>query len=98
MVDRDRDARRRRAVAMRYDQDRDGAPRMVAKGAGTVADRLLAVAREHGVPLYEDRDLVSILEVLEIGTEIPPRMYRALAEVLAHVYRVDTHVRSSPRA
>jgi flagellar biosynthesis protein len=83
----------RKAVAMRYDGQQDHAPRMVAKGKGTTAERILALAREHQIPLYEDRDLVTLLEVLDIGVEIPPKMYRALAEVLAHVYRVDAKAR-----
>lgn len=78
-----------RVVAMRYHQDHDRAPRVVAKGAGSVADRILELAREHGVPLFEDRDLVELLSVLELDAEIPSNLYGALAEVLAHVYRVN---------
>ncbi|MCS6970763.1 MAG: EscU/YscU/HrcU family type III secretion system export apparatus switch protein [Planctomycetota bacterium] len=77
------------AVAMRYDEARDRAPRVVAKGQGEVAERILAMAREYGIPLHEDRDLVRLLLVLDLGVEIPPHLYRALAEVLAHVYRVN---------
>ena len=77
------------AVAMRYDRDEDRAPRVLAKGQGDIAERILAIAREHGIPLHEDRDLVRLLMVLGLDVEIPPHMYRALAEVLAHVYRVN---------
>lgn len=85
----DAEPRRARAVALRYHEDEDAAPKVVAKGQGSTAERLLALAREHGVPLHEDRDLVTLLEVLDLGAEIPPRLYRALAEVLAHVYRAE---------
>ena len=74
---------------MRYDADSESAPRVVAKGQGEVAERILAIAAEHGIPLHEDRDLVRLLLVLDLDVEIPPHMYKALAEVLAHVYRVN---------
>ncbi|MFW5859984.1 MAG: EscU/YscU/HrcU family type III secretion system export apparatus switch protein [Planctomycetota bacterium] len=80
---------RREAVALRYDQSREHAPRVVAKGRGSVAERLLALAREHQVPLWEDRDLVKLLGVLELDAEVPPAMYAALAEVLARIYRLN---------
>ncbi len=77
------------AVAMRYDAGNDSAPRVVAKGQGEVAERILAIAAEHGIPLHEDKDLLRLLLVLDLDVEIPPHMYKALAEVLAHVYRVN---------
>ncbi len=80
---------RREAVALRYDQARERAPRVIAKGQGSVADRLLALAQEHQVPLWEDRDLVKLLGVLELDAEVPPAMYAALAEVLARIYRLN---------
>ena len=71
------------AVALRYDQEHDAAPRVLDKGRGEVAERILALAREHCIPLHEDRDLVRLLLVHDLDVEIPPAMYRALAEVLA---------------
>lgn len=88
MADPGREARRR-AVAMRYRQEMEHAPRVVAKGQGDVAERIIALAREHGIPLHEDKDLVQLLGLLEIDVEVPPDLYRALAEVLAHVYRAN---------
>lgn len=79
----------KQAVAMRYNSDHDSAPRLLAKGKGSVATRILDLAREHGIPLYQDDDLVSLLGVLDIDAEIPPRLYQALAEVLAHIYRLN---------
>jgi flagellar biosynthesis protein len=74
---------------MRYQQELDHAPRVLAKGQGEVADRIIALARQHGIPLHEDKDLVRLLGVLEIDAEVPPTLYRALAEVLAHLYRAN---------
>jgi flagellar biosynthesis protein len=82
-------AGRRRAVALRYDQDHESAPRVLAKGQGDLAERIIALAAEHGIPLHEDKDLVRLLGVLDIDVQIPPALYRALAEVLAHLYRTN---------
>lgn len=78
------------AVALRYLAGADEAPRVVARGRGEVADRILALAREHGVPVHPDRDLVAALAALDVGTQVPPKLYEALAEVLAYVYRVNS--------
>jgi flagellar biosynthesis protein len=79
----------KRAVALRYDRAKDGAPRVVAKGQGLVAENIIAVAREHRVPLHEDRNLVATLSALELEAEIPPELYRAVAEVLVFLYRLN---------
>jgi flagellar biosynthesis protein len=62
---------------------------VVAKGQGHVADQIIAVAREHGVPLHEDSDLSATLNALDLETEIPPELYRAVAEVLVFLYRLN---------
>ena len=85
---------RRRAIALRYDTDRDNAPRIVAKGAGHVAERILALAREAGVHIHEDPDLVAVLSKLDVDTYIPEELYRAVAEILAFVYRLNDRVGS----
>jgi flagellar biosynthesis protein len=79
----------RRAAALSYDRVRHRAPKVVAKGRGKMADRIVAAAREHGVPLVEDRNLVQMLEVLDLDTEIPPELYQAVAEVLAFIYKMN---------
>jgi flagellar biosynthesis protein len=78
-----------KAVALRYERSKDVAPRVVAKGRGHVAESIMTIAREHHVPLVEDRNLVEVLEALDINLEIPPELYRAVAEVLAFVYRIN---------
>jgi flagellar biosynthesis protein len=83
-----RAARRRRAVALRYDPQTYSAPQVVAQGAGDVAERIIALAREHNVPIHEDGDLAALLAQLDIGAVIPPELYAAVAEVLAFVYRL----------
>jgi len=80
---------RKRAVALRYDTTKDSAPRVIAKGRGLVADRIIAIAREHGLHIHEDPDLVQVLAQLEVEQPIPEELYRAVAEVLAFVYRLN---------
>lgn len=83
------DKQQKKAAALSYDRTRHQAPKVVAKGRGKMADRIVATAREHGVPMVEDRNLVQMLEVLDLDTEIPPELYQAVAEVLAFVYRLN---------
>ena len=79
----------RKAAAIKYDQAQSMAARVVAKGKGHIADQILQVARENDVPLHEDRNLANILEAMELETEIPAELYRAVAEVLVFIYRLN---------
>jgi flagellar biosynthesis protein len=64
-------------------------PRVLARGRGWLADKILELAREHGVPVREDPDLVAMLSAVEVGDEISPSMYAAVAELLAWLYRCN---------
>lgn len=79
----------KKAAALRYDSSGDHAPKVVAKGRGKMAERIVALARAHQVPLVEDRNLVQMLEALDLDTEIPATLYQAVAEVLVFVYRMN---------
>jgi len=81
------------AAALAYDQNGDAAPRVVAAGSGKLAEQIIALAKENGIPTYEDPVLVACLQVLDVGAEIPPELYRVVAEVLAYVYRVSQRAR-----
>jgi flagellar biosynthesis protein len=89
----DRPEKPPKAVALRYAPAKDAAPRVVAKGRGAVAEAIQAIAREHHVPLLEDPNLVEVLEALDLQLEIPPELYRAVAEVLVFVYRLNGSLR-----
>lgn len=80
---------RRYAAAIAYDREQDTAPRLIASGAGLLAAKIIAAAKEAGVPVYEDPDLVNLLMTLHINDMIPPELYLAVAEVLAFVYRLN---------
>jgi len=78
------------AVALHYDEKH--APRITAKGSGKLAEEIIAVAREHDVPLHEDSELNALLSQLELGDEIPRELYIAVAEVLAFAYMLTGKV------
>ena len=79
----------KRAAALRYDPPEDSAPRLVASGRGEVAERIIRMAEEHDLPLYEDQLLAETLTRLKLGTEIPEELYQAVAEILGFIYRMD---------
>jgi flagellar biosynthesis protein len=78
-----------KAVAIVYDEKDSAAPRVVASGKGVVAEKIIATAREAGVHIKEDANLVEILAKIPIGNEIPVELYQTVAEVLAFVYQVN---------
>lgn len=77
-----------RAVALKYEGGRS-APRVVAKGEGLLAEKIIALAEEHDVPLYEDPDLLMLLAEVGLDETIPEALYKAVAEVLAFVYSIN---------
>lgn len=82
---------RKRAVALRYDQTSGLAPEVAATGTGSVAERIIEAAREHGVPIREDRDLAEALSQLDLAQTIPVELYGVIAEVFAWAYRVNAN-------
>lgn len=79
---------RSRAIALRYEEG-DRAPKVIATGAGEIARRILELAAANNIPVRRDDTLVEILGKLDLGYEIPPETYRAVAEILAFLYRTD---------
>jgi flagellar biosynthesis protein len=79
----------RRAAALRYDKDKNGAPTVIAAGAGLIADRIVEIAREQGLPVREDPALAEALARLELEQEIPADLFAAVAEVLVWAYRLE---------
>jgi flagellar biosynthesis protein len=79
--------KREKAAALVYDQM--GAPRVVAKGVGEVARKMIEAAEAEGIPLQKNEVLVEALMQVELTKEIPPQLYRAVAEILAFIYRLE---------
>jgi len=89
LPDRPEDTARGRAVALGYDDTADDAPRVLAKGEGEVAERIVALAREHGIPVRRDADLATLLSAVELEGAIPVEAFEAVARILAHIYRAN---------
>ena len=80
------------AVALHYDKGK-GAPRVVAKGCGTIGAKIIEVAKEHDIPIEENEVLAGALSNVELGDEIPEELYKAVAEVLIFVMRLSGRIR-----
>jgi flagellar biosynthesis protein len=80
---------RPRAAALEYKRGQACAPTLVAKGNDEVAEEILAVAREHGVPIHHDPALVNVLSRLDLDDEIPTQLFVAVATMLAFIYRLQ---------
>lgn len=80
---------RQQAVAIAYD-NADPSPRVVAKGHGLVAEQIISRAREHGVFVHESKELIALLMQVDLDHHIPPALYRAVAELLAWLYRLES--------
>ena len=77
------------AVALAYGQA-DVAPRIVAKGRGIIAEKIIARAREHGVYVHESPEMVSLLMQVDLDQRIPAQLYVVVAELLAWIYRLES--------
>jgi flagellar biosynthesis protein len=85
------ETRNQLAVALHY--DRTGAPRVVAKGRGSIGAKIVEVAKAHGIPIEENEVLAGALSNVELGDEIPAELYKAVAEVLIFVLRLTGRIR-----
>ncbi len=81
--------KQKKAVALKYDPLKNKAPKVTAKGKGVVADNIIQLAKEHGIPVKDDPDLVEVLSGLELDAEIPPSIYIVVAELLAFAYSMN---------
>lgn len=86
----------KKAAALRYKRGQDRAPVLVAKGKGVLAERIIELARELGIPLKEDPKVVEMLSALELNREIPPELYKAVAEILVFIYRMSEKNKQAP--
>ncbi|WP_413298902.1 EscU/YscU/HrcU family type III secretion system export apparatus switch protein [Bacillus sp. 1P10SD] len=84
-----RDSKELQAIALSYEASKHAAPKVVAKGKGSVAAAIIEKAKQHDVPIQEDSSLVDLLSQLQINETIPEQLYQAVAEVFAFIYRVD---------
>jgi flagellar biosynthesis protein len=82
-----------KAVALRYDEHKESAPRVIAKGEGYIAQKIKQIARENNIPVHQDDTLIELLAQVDIDYEIPPELYAAVAEVLCWIYRANNELK-----
>ena len=86
------DVLNKKAVALRYDENRDAAPIIVASGLGYMAEKIVEIANDNGVPVYEDNSLATVLTQLDLGTPIPEELYQAIVDIYAYFLKfTPTH-------
>ena len=79
----------KKAAALKYEPAQDEAPRLLAKGKGLTAERIIELAKKHDIPIKEDADLIEALMQLDLEEMIPPELYKVVAEILAFVYKLN---------
>ena len=77
------------ATALKYDRNSTTVPKLVAKGQNEVAEKILELAKLHNIPVQQDKDLVEILNTLELEEEIPLELYSIVAEIFALIYNMN---------
>lgn len=87
--EREEKYRLNKAVALKYNKESESAPRVVAKGAGSVASRIRHMAEQSGIPIRRDDELVEFLAKIDLNQEIPVELYGAVAEILSWIYRAN---------
>ncbi len=77
------------AVSLKYNPEKNVAPKVTAKGQGSVAEKIISFAKENNIPIKEDPDLVQVLSQVNLNQEIPSTVYHVVAELLAFVYKMN---------
>lgn len=81
---------KRKAAALSYDEEKNAAPVIVASGSGYMADKIVEIADENGVPVYEDNSLATLLTQLDLGCEIPEELYQAVVDIYAYFLNFES--------
>ncbi|ALC81041.1 MULTISPECIES: EscU/YscU/HrcU family type III secretion system export apparatus switch protein [Bacillus] len=84
----------RRAVALKYNEQKDLAPKVTAKGEGLLAEEIIKLGEEAGVPIERNPVLVQLMKNLTVDEQIPEALYEVVAEVFSFVYRMDKEASS----
>lgn len=81
--------RNKTAVALKYDMEKDTAPKIIATGKGYLADKIIETAKQENVPVHQDAEVAKSLSKLELGDNVPPELYEVVAQIMIYVDRVD---------
>ena len=79
--------KRKKAAALKYEKGKDNAPKLMAKGEGLIAEKILQIAEENQIFIKEDKELIEVLSTLDLYQEIPEELYQVVAEVLVYIYK-----------
>lgn len=79
---------KQKAAALRYNKEKENAPRVVAKGEGKTAENIIKIAELHKLPIRKDEDLIELLSKVELDKEVPEALYKAVAEVFSFIYKM----------
>ncbi len=79
----------KKAVGLKYNGSKENAPKVIAKGKGETAKKIIDIAKKNDIPIKEDSDLVELLSKVEVDEQIPPNLYKAVAEVFSWLYRLS---------
>ena len=80
-----------KAIALKYDIEKDNAPKITAKGKGETASNIIKIAKENKIPIKKDEDLIELLSQIDIDKEIPGSMYKAVAEIFSFIYDLSNN-------
>lgn len=83
-----------KAVALHYNSEEDIAPVVIASGYGTIADKIIGIAEEKGIPVFKDDSAASMLCMLEVGRNIPPELYEVIATIYLQILKVSQDVKT----
>lgn len=88
---------KKKAVALKYEQSQQSAPTVIASGKGTIAEKIIQLAEVYSVPIFKNDALASSLLNVEIGDDIPPKLYKAVAEVFVWLAKSNEKAQMSRR-
>lgn len=83
---------REKAVALRYNKEKEDAPKVLAKGEGEAAKNIIKIAQLHKLPIKKDADLIELLSKVEIDKEVPQELYKAVAELFSYIYKITNNM------
>lgn len=87
-------SKKNKAVALRYRVDEDAAPVVIASGFGTIAEKIVEIAEQKGIPVFRDDSAASLLCMLEVGRNIPPELYEVVAAVYAQILGISKQIKT----
>ncbi|HOV41737.1 MAG TPA: EscU/YscU/HrcU family type III secretion system export apparatus switch protein [Oscillospiraceae bacterium] len=83
------------AVALKYNPEKDNAPIVVASGHGLIAEKIIRIADQNGVPVYRDDSAAALLTMLDLGTPIPPELYQVVASIYAEIIKIADEIKKN---